>query len=78
MPHSYPTRGSKPVNNEESPSRPPASDIGAAAGSFVARKAKRPPDTRDTDNTDDVRFAFSYILGHEFSKLNGELLYTVS
>ena len=75
MPHSYPTRGSKPVNNEESLSRPPAPVIGAAAGSSVARKAKRPPDTRDTDV---VRFAFSHILGHEFSELNGELLYTVS
>jgi len=49
--------------------------IEAAADSSVGRKAKRQPDLRDTD---DVRFAFSDILDHEFSKEDGELLYTVS
>ena len=73
--HRYPTRGSQPVNSEVSPSRPPAPVIEAAADSSVARKAKRQPDPPDTD---DVRFAFSYILDHEFSKEDGELLYTVS
>lgn len=73
--HRYPTRGSQPVNSEVSPSRPPAPVIEAAADSSVARKAKRQP---DPPYTDDVRFAFSYILNHEFSKENGELLYTVS
>jgi hypothetical protein len=75
--HRYSTRGSQPepVNSEVSPSRPLAPIIEAAADSSVARKAKRQPDLRDTD---DVRFAFSYILDHEFSKEDGELLYTVS
>ena len=73
--HRYPTRGSQPVNSKVSPSRPLAPIIEAAVDSSVARKAKRQPDLRDTD---DVRFAFSYILDHEFSKENGELLYTVS
>jgi hypothetical protein len=73
--HRYSTRGSQPVNSEVSPSRPLAPIIEAAADSSVGRKAKRQPDLRDTD---DVRFAFSYILDHEFSKENGELLYTVS
>ena len=73
--HRYPTRGSQPVNSEVSPSRPPAPVIEAAADSSVARKAKRQP---DPPYTDDVRFAFSYILDHEFSKEDGELLYTVS
>ena len=73
--HRYPTRGSQPVSSEVSPSGPPAPVIEAAADSSVARKAKRQP---DPPYTDDVRFAFSYILDHEFSKEDGELLYTVS